>query len=144
VLASLDWVVASVHVNQRLDRDRMTARLLAAATNPHVDVVGHPSGRQLGAREPYDFDVEALIAACAEHGTFIEINANPRRLDLAPPAARLAIEAGVGLLVNTDAHRTTTLEFMRYGVAMARRAWAQPRHVLNTLPWAAFSARMKP
>jgi DNA polymerase (family 10) len=144
VLASLDWVVASVHVNQRLDRDRMTARLLAAATNPHVDVVGHPSGRQLGAREPYDFDVEALIAACAEHGTFIEINANPRRLDLAPPAARLAIEAGVGLLVNTDAHRTTTLEFMRYGVAMARRAWAQPRHVLNTLPWAAFRTRMKP
>jgi DNA polymerase (family 10) len=144
VLASLDWVVASVHMNQRMDRDRMTARLLAAATSPHVDVLGHPSGRQLGTREPYDFDLEAVIAACAEHGTLIEINANPRRLDLAPPAARLAIEAGVGLLVNTDAHRTTTLDFMRYGVAMARRAWAQPQHVLNTLPWAEFRARRKP
>jgi DNA polymerase (family 10) len=144
VLASLDWVVASVHVNQRLDRDRMTARLLAAATHPHVDVVGHPSGRQLGSREPYDFDLEAVIAACAEHGTFLEINANPKRLDLAPPAARLAIEAGVGLLVNTDAHRTTTLDFMRYGVAMARRAWATPDRVLNTLPYEELRARMKP
>jgi DNA polymerase (family 10) len=144
VLASLDWVVASVHVNQRLDRDRMTARLLAAATHPHVDVIGHPSGRQLGSRDPYDFDLEAVISACAEHGTFLEINANPKRLDLAPPAARLAIEAGVGLLVNTDAHRTATLDFMRYGVAMARRAWATPEKVLNTLPYDELRARMKP
>jgi DNA polymerase (family 10) len=144
VLASLDWVVASVHIAQRQDRDRMTARLVAAASNPHVDVVGHPSGRQLGARDPYDFDLEAVIAACLEHGTFLEINANPRRLDLAPPAARLAIEAGVGLIISTDAHRMATLDFMRYGVAMARRGWATPAAILNTLPYAEFHKRLKP
>jgi DNA polymerase (family 10) len=143
VLASLDWVVASVHTGQRQERDRMTARLVAAASNPHVDVIGHPSGRQLGTRDPYDFDLEALIAACVEHGTFLEINANPRRLDLAPPAARLAIEAGVGIIISTDAHRTTTLDFMRYGVATARRAWATPAAILNTLSYADLRKRLK-
>ena len=122
----------------------MTARLVAAASSPHVDVIGHPSGRQLGTRDPYDFDLEALIAACLEHGTFLEINANPRRLDLAPPAARLAIEAGVGIIISTDAHRTATLDFMRYGVAAARRAWAEPGAILNTLSYADLRQRRKP
>ncbi len=144
VLASLDWVVASVHQSLRQDRARMTARLVAAASHPHVDVIGHPSGRQLGRRDPSDFDLAAVIAACVEHGTFLEINASPRRLDLSPPAARSAIEAGVGIIISTDAHRTATLANMRYGVAMARRAWATPGAVLNTLEWDDLAARMKP
>ena len=86
VLAELDWVVASLHVAQRQDSDRITKRLLAAAEHPSVDVIGHPSGRMIGKREGYAFDVEALIAACAEHGTFLEINAQPHRLDLRPGA----------------------------------------------------------
>ena len=143
VLAGLDWVVASVHVAQRQDRDRMTARLVAAASHPHVDVIGHPSGRQLGQREPYDFDLEAVIAACAEHGTFLEVNANPRRLDLAPPAIRLAVAAGVPLVISTDAHQISTLDFMRYGVATARRGWATAADVANTLEWSDLAARRK-
>ena len=131
--------------SQRLDRDRMTARLVAAASSP-ARRRDRPSVRapDRHAAMPYDFDLEAVIAACLEHGTFLEINANPRRLDLAPPAARLAIEAGVGIVVSTDAHRTTTLDFMRYGVATARRAWATPAAIVNTLEWAEFAKRRKP
>jgi DNA polymerase (family 10) len=144
VLAQLDWVVAGLHVAQRQERDRITARLVAAAMNPHVDVIAHPSGRKLGERDAYDFDLEAVIAACVEHGTFLEINANPRRLDLAPPAVRLAIAAGVGIVISTDAHRTETLDFMRYGVATARRGWATAADVVNTLEWDELAARRKP
>jgi DNA polymerase (family 10) len=136
LLASLDWVVAAIHVAQRQDRDRITARLVAAASNPHVDVIGHPSGRKLGEREAYDYDLEAVIAACLEHGTFLEINANPRRLDLSPPQVRLAIEAGVGIVISTDAHRTDTMSFMQHGVATARRGWATSDAIVNTRPWA--------
>jgi DNA polymerase (family 10) len=143
VLAQLDWVVASVHVAQRQDRDRMTARLVAAASHPLVDVIGHPSGRQLGEREAYDYDLEAVIEACLRHGTFLEVNANPRRLDLPPPAIRLAAEAGVGIVISTDAHRVATLDFIRYGVATARRGWATADAVVNTRPWAEVDARRR-
>ncbi len=135
LLASLDWVVAAVHVAQRQSREQLTARLVAAASNPHVDVIGHPSGRKLGERDAYDYDLEAVIAACVEHGTFLEINANPRRLDLAPPQVRLAIGAGVGIVISTDAHRTDTMSFMQYGVATARRGWATAEQIVNTRPW---------
>ena len=91
LLGELDWVLASLHVAQRQDADRMTKRLLAAAEHPSVDAIGHPSGRMIGKREGYDFDVEAVVAACAEHGTFLEINAQPHRLDLRPAHARLAV-----------------------------------------------------
>ncbi len=143
VLAQFDWVVASVHVAQRQDRDRMTARLVAAASHPLVDVIGHPSGRQLGEREAYDYDLEAVIEACLRHGTFLEVNANPRRLDLPPPAIRLAAEAGVGIVISTDAHRVATLDFIRYGVATARRGWATADAIVNTRPWAEVDARRR-
>ncbi len=142
-LAHLDWVVASIHVAQTQDRDRITKRLVSAAENPYVDVIGHPSGRLIGDREAYEFDLEAVIAACAEHGTFLEVNSNPRRLDLAPPAIRLAIQAGVGIVISTDAHRVETLDFMRYGVMAARRGWATPAAIVNTLGWTEFCSRRK-
>jgi DNA polymerase (family X) len=135
VLVQLDWVVASIHVAQRQEAERMTARLVAAASHPLVDVIGHPSGRQLGNREPYDYDLEAVIEACLAGGTFLEINSNPRRLDLPPPAVRLAAQAGVGIVVSTDAHRVSTLEFMQYGVAIARRGWATAGQIVNTRSW---------
>jgi DNA polymerase (family 10) len=144
VLAKLDWVVASVHVAQRQDRERMTARLLAAVANPHVDVIGHPTGRMLGRRSSYDVDLAAVVAACAEHGTFLEVNANPRRLDLAGGGVRLAVDAGVGIVISTDAHQTATLDYMRYGVATARRGWATATAVVNTLEWSDVQRRRKP
>ena len=143
VLGELDWVVASVHGARGQTRAQVTARLVAAAEHPHVDVIGHPSGRMLDRREAYDFDVEALIAACAEHGTFLEVNANPRRLDLKGEHVRLAIRAGVPILVNTDAHRTRTLGLMPYGVATARRGWATAADVGNTRDWAGFAKLRK-
>ena len=145
VLASLDWVVA-LGAPEPAPRPRPDD---GAARGGGVEP---PRGRDrpsVGAparasATPYDFDLEALIATCLEHGTFLEINANPRRLDLAPPAARLAIEAGVGIVISTDAHRMTTLDFMRYGVATARRAWATPAAIVNTLGYAGFRKRLKP
>jgi DNA polymerase (family X) len=144
LLQSLDWVVASVHQGQRLDRDRMTARLVAAAANPHVDVIGHPTGRMFGRRDAYDVDLQALIRTCAEHGTFLEVNANPRRLDLSGTAVRSAISAGVKIVVSTDAHRASSLELIRYGVTTARRGWAQASDVVNTRTWLEMAALRKP
>ena len=144
VLAELDWVVASLHVAQRQDADRITKRLLAAAEHPSVDVIGHPSGRMIGKREGYAFDVEALVAACAEHGTFLEINAQPHRLDLRPAHARLALAAGVKLVISTDAHRITALDYQELGVFMARRAGATRDDIVNARPLAELNALRKP
>ncbi|MCO5326282.1 MAG: hypothetical protein M9964_04390 [Solirubrobacterales bacterium] len=121
----------------------MTARMVEAVSNPLVDCLGHPSGRLLLKREPYEFDVEAVIAAVAEHGTMIEINGSPRRRDLNEHHARMAAEAGVMICVNTDAHRISTLENMVFGVATARRAGLTKEQVANTRPWRSFNALRK-
>ena len=143
LLAGLDWVVASLHVGQRQDSERATSRLLAAIENPHVDVVAHPSGRLLGRRDGYEFDVQAVVEAAARTGTFLEINCGPHRLDLRPAHAKAAIEAGVKLLISTDAHRATSFAHLALGVAVARRAWATPDDIANTLPWAELDAMRK-
>ncbi|MDX6562046.1 MAG: polymerase [Gaiellales bacterium] len=144
VLAELDWVVASLHIAQRQDSDRITKRLLSAAEHPSVDVIGHPSGRMIGKREGYAFDIEALVAACAAHGTFLEINAQPHRLDLRPAHARLALAAGVKLVISTDAHRLTALDYQELGVFMARRAGATRDDIANARPLAELNALRKP
>jgi len=136
VLEQLDWVIASVHTSFRMGKQRMTDRIVAAVRNPLVDCLGHPTGRMLLRREPYDLDIEAIIAAAAEAGTMIEINGNPNRRDLSDHHARLAAEAGVPIVCNTDAHRTTTLANMTYGVATARRAGLTAVQVANTRTWA--------
>ena len=135
VLAELDWVVASAHGVRGQTRDELTASMVAAIEHPHVDVIAHPTGRLLDGRDPYDVDVEALIAACARTGTFLEINANPKRLDLRPEHARAAIEAGVRLCVSSDAHRPEGLDVLRYGIDTARRGWATKADVVNTRTW---------
>ena len=139
----LDWVVASVHTSFRVGKAKMTARMVAAVSNPLVDCLGHPSGRLLLKREPYEFDVEAVIAAAAEHGTMIEINGSPRRRDLNEHHARMAAEAGVTICLDTDAHRVSTLENMVYAVATARRAGLTKDQVANTRPWRSFNALRK-
>ncbi len=136
VLAELDWVVASPHTELRQNAIRATAKMVAAASHPLVDVVGHPTGRHLSHRSPAATDIAALIAACAEHGTFLEINSNPERLDLSARNARAARQAGVPLVISTDAHEVGTLANIRYGVTVARRAWANPADIVNTRTWA--------
>ena len=128
VLAALDCVVASPHSD--LDGDG-TDRLLAAIEHPDVDVVGHPTGRKLNQRPGIDVDVRQVAEAAADHGVALEINANPRRLDLRATDAKVAVEAGATLTVNTDAHRPGSYEYLRYGVHTARRGWCEPADVLN-------------
>jgi DNA polymerase (family 10) len=103
--------------------------------NPHVDCIGHPTGRLIGRREPYEIDIEAVAAAAAEHKTLIEINGNPNRRDLSESHARLACDAGVKIVVNTDAHGVDTLANIQYGLATARRAWLTKKDIANTRTW---------
>lgn len=147
VLAELDLVVASLHTSLQQPRGQITERLLGAIHNEHVDIIGHPTGRLLGRRDPADLDMEAVFAAAAEHGTALEINANPERLDLKDAHARRAIEVGCLLAVNTDAHEPANFALMQYGVATARRGWVVAESVINTwsleslLGWAAGSGK---
>ena len=143
LLEQLDWVVASVHTSFRMTKANMTARMIAAVEHPLVDCLGHPSGRMLLRREGYDFDIEAVAEAAARAGTFIEINGNPNRRDLREQHARLVADAGVKICLNTDAHRVSTLDNMRYGIATARRAWLTKAEVANTRPWAQFQKLRK-
>jgi DNA polymerase (family 10) len=140
LVAALDWVVASVHTSFSIPAAEMTARVITAIRNPDVHCIGHLTGRLIGRREPYGIDVEAVAEAAAETGTMIEINGNPNRRDLSDRHARLAVDAGVKLLLNTDAHGVDTLDNMQYAIATARRAWLTKGNVANTLPWSKFKA----
>jgi DNA polymerase (family X) len=136
VLAELDWVVASLHTSFRMSEKEQTDRMLRAMEHPLVDAIGHPTGRMIGRREPYELDVDRVIAKAVETGTFLEINANPNRRDLNDVYARAAAEAGAMLVIDSDAHGADTLRRnMRYGVATARRAWLTAEQVANTRPW---------
>jgi DNA polymerase (family X) len=135
LLAELDWVVASLHTSFRLSEKEQTERMLRAMEHPLVDVIGHPTGRLLQSREPYPLDVDRVIAKAVETGTFLEINSNPDRRDLNDVYARAAAQAGVTLLIDSDAHGADTLSNIRYGVATARRAWLSAEQVGNTRPW---------
>ena len=140
VLAELDWVVASVHSSFQMDAKTMTGRIVRAIENPLVDVIGHLTGRKIEQRPPYELDFEAVLDAAGRSHTMLEINSSPARRDLDDPHARAAAQAGVGIVINSDAHRTGGFEVVRYGIATARRAWLGPEAVLNTRPWAELSA----
>ena len=134
LLAELDIVVGSVHSSLGQDSEHMTARIIAAMHNPHVTIIGHPTGRLLGSREPSEVDMEALFKAALETGTAMEINSAPERLDLKDTHIMRAQQVGVPLVISTDSHSHTHLDKMRFGVASARRGWCEPKHILNTLP----------
>jgi len=131
-LAERDWVMASLHA--AFDRSP-TERVLTAMENPHVDCIGHLTARKINIRPAANVDVERVVAKALETGTFLEINAQPNRLDLRDTHARLAGEAGVKIAVNTDAHQLSALQHMEMGVAQARRAWLTKNQVLNTRTW---------
>jgi len=138
LVEALDWVVASVHTSFSISPAAMTERVLTAIENPHVDCIGHLTGRLIGRREPYGIDVEAVVEAAARTGTMLEINGNPNRRDLSEHHAKLAKEAGAKIVLNTDAHGVDTLSNMAYAVATARRAWLTPSDIVNTRGWAEF------
>ena len=142
-LAELDLVIASVHSAFSQDEAQMTARILRAIASPVVDIVGHPTGRLLLRRDPYRLDIEQVLDAAAQTGVAMEINSQIRRLDLSDSHARLARRRGVKLVICTDAHAPAAFDLLRWGVTVARRAWAEPDDVLNTRPLEAFRASLR-
>lgn len=134
VLAELDCVVASVHSHFGLARAEQTARFCRAIANPHVDILGHPTGRQLLARSPVDLDMERVFETAVEHGVAIEINAQPRRLDLGWRWHRAALERGAKFVVAPDAHGPETIDYLEHGITVARKGWLTAADILNTQP----------
>lgn len=135
VLARADWVMASVHYGQKQSRQQITERILGAIENPYVTAISHPTGRLINQREPYDVDLEAIFVAARQHHKFLELNANPARLDLNDVYCAAAKNHGVLIVINTDAHTVEGLDCMRYGVLQARRAGLTKQDVANTRPW---------
>ncbi len=130
-LASLDLVLASLHTSLRQPREKVTQRIINAIRNPYVDIIGHPTGRLIPDREGADLDMDAVLAAAAETGVALEINAHPARLDLDDIYARRAKEMGIPISINTDSHSEADFDMLPYGVATARRAWLEPKDVIN-------------
>lgn len=132
VLAQLDFVVASLHVSLRQPREQITTRVLNALRNPHVDLIGHPRGQLINERDPADLDMDAVFAAARQSGAALEINANPHRLDLEAQYARRAVELGIPLCIDSDAHSAEDMDLLHYGVMTARRGWVEAPSVINT------------
>jgi DNA polymerase (family 10) len=143
LLAQLDWIIASVHTAFSIGEEGMTERMVKAMEHPLVDAIGHPTGRLIERRPPYAVDMDALIEAAARTQTMLEINSNPDRRDLSDVHARAASQAGVPILIDSDAHGTNTLGVVRWGVLTARRAWLSAEDVANTRSWQEFDALRK-
>ena len=142
-LAQLDIVIGSVHSYMNMEAGPMTERLLRALENPYVNVIGHPTGRILLRREGFPFDFERVATEAGKRNIHFEINAQPDRLDLPAHLLRIAKSKGVKFIISTDAHHVRHLDFMRYGVWMARRGWLGPPDVLNTQDAEGFRAALR-
>lgn len=140
ILDQLDWVVGSVHSAMSLPRDEMTARVVRAIESGRIDAVGHPTGRMLGHRPGYELDLDVIIEAARKHGVALEVNASPNRLDLNDLLVRRARDAGVRIVISSDAHSPNGLSVLPFGVHTARRGWVERSDVLNALPLAEFEA----
>lgn len=143
VLARLDVVGIAVHSHFNLPRREMTERIVKAMRNPHADILFHPTGRVIQKREPYELDIDAVIQAAKETGTVLEIDAYPDRLDLKDEHIRKAVQAGVRLVIDSDAHGVNHIRYLHFGIAQARRGWAQKSDVINTLPLTQFLGSLK-
>jgi DNA polymerase (family X) len=143
LLAEREWVMASIHAGFQAGREELTARIVAAMENPYVDAIGHPTGRKLNRRGAYELDLERVFAKAVETGTFLEINSQPDRLDLTDVHAKAAVEAGVKLVISTDAHEVAHLSHLPLGVAQARRGWVTAADVVNARPWPEVAAMRK-
>jgi DNA polymerase (family 10) len=143
MLAQLEVVVCSIHSYMNLDRSAMTDRMLAAIENPYTQIIGHPTGRLLLRRDPFDYDMEKILDAAAKHGVAMECNSYPDRLDLTDIYLRMCKERGVKVVISTDAHNVIHLPFIRHGVTMARRGWLEKANVINSLPAEQFLAALR-
>ncbi|MFL5322000.1 MAG: DNA polymerase/3'-5' exonuclease PolX [Myxococcaceae bacterium] len=143
ILEKMDVVIGSVHQRYKLDEDGMTKRILKAFDNPHLHIWGHATGRLIHKREPYALRMEEVLDKAAEKRIAIEINGNPERLDLKADYVRLALERGIRLTVSADSHSTRELNYLQFAVDVARKGWAGPEHILNTLPVERFTAELK-
>jgi DNA polymerase (family X) len=143
LLAELDFVVASIHTSFNVGEEAMTERIVRAMNNPYVRTIAHPTGRILNRREPYAVDVSRLIREAKATNTALELNSYPDRLDLSVPFVREAVEVGVSITIDTDAHDETALSVAKFGVAQARRAWVEKESIINCLPWVAFEEYLK-
>lgn len=141
-LKMLDFVIAAVHSNLRQSKEEMTKRILVALENPYVHALAHPTGRLLLEREGSEIDWEEVFKTCLENKKVLEINAFPKRLDLPDTLVREAVKRGVKLIINTDAHEVSQMDFMPYGVAVARRGWAEKSDIINTLSWSKFRDKL--
>ncbi|HEV3341626.1 MAG TPA: DNA polymerase/3'-5' exonuclease PolX [Pirellulales bacterium] len=135
LLSEADWVVASLHYGQQQPREQITRRILEALANPTVCAIGHPTGRLINRRQAYEVDLDAVFKAARKHGKFLELNANPQRLDLDDVACAAAKEHGVPIVISTDAHSVEGLDKLRYGILQARRGGLTKADVVNTRPW---------
>lgn len=135
ILKELDLRVCSIHSKFDLSRDQQTERIIQAMDNPYFNILAHPTGRLIGERDPYDVDMERIVEAAKERRCYLELNASPHRLDLSDIYCKMAKEMGVKIAISTDAHRTSELDWMRFGVWQGRRGWLEPEDVLNTRSW---------
>ncbi len=133
ILAEKDVVIASLHSGFRQERAKITGRVISAMKNKHVDIIAHPTGRLIGRRDPYAIDLDQVFEAAVKYDTVLEINSSPDRLDLNDKFVRRAVEMGIKISINTDAHDTIRMEEIKYGVATARRGWLQKEDVINTM-----------
>jgi DNA polymerase (family 10) len=140
ILQRLDLTVGSIHSRLSLSREKQTERILRAMDNPHFNILAHPTGRRIGERDPMEVDLERVMEAALERGCFLEINAQPERLDLNDVHSKMAKEMGLKLSISTDAHSRAELAFMSYGVYQARRGWLEAGDVLNTRSWTELEA----
>lgn len=132
ILKELDLTVCAVHSKFNLSREKQTERIIRAMDNPYFNILAHPSGRLINERESYEVDMERLMKAAMERGCFLELNAHPDRLDLTDIDCKMAKEMGLKVVISTDAHSISDLDFIRFGVGQARRGWLGPEDVLNT------------
>ncbi|MDI6591954.1 MAG: PHP domain-containing protein, partial [Patescibacteria group bacterium] len=133
-LKKLDYVIAGVHSQFKMEKEKMTERIIKAMKNPNVDIISHPTGRIIQRRDEYQIDFEKILKVAKETGTILEINSFPERLDLNDQNIRRAKEAGVKMAINTDAHHKDQLRFIEFGIAQARRGWAEKEDIINTQP----------
>jgi DNA polymerase (family 10) len=133
-LKKLDFVIAGIHSNFKMPKEKMTERIIRAMKNPNVDIISHPTGRLIQRRDEYQIDFEKILKVAKETGTILEINSFPERLDLNAENIRRAKEFGVKMAINTDAHHLDQMRFVEYGIAQARRGWAEKKDIINTQP----------
>jgi DNA polymerase (family 10) len=134
ILQEFDFVIAAIHSGFKQSKEQLTKRIIKACKNKNIDIIAHPTGRLWGVREPYELDFEEVFKVARDTNTTLEINAFPQRLDLGDSLIKIAKEKGVKFIINTDSHSVAHLDYMRFGVAMARRGWLAKQDVINTLP----------